>query len=661
MDLAHSPTLAAPSAEAGERLVAGARAGEYVVEKFVGAGAMGEVYAGRHPVIGKRVAIKVLRRELASSPDAAERFTREARAAGAIDHPNVVDVFAFGRLDDGRLYLVMDFVDGVTLRARLADGPLDLLAALNVLAPIADALDTAHARGVIHRDLKPDNIVVSNAHGVFVLDFGIAKLVSSANDGATGPGTLTGQGTWLGTPGYMAPEQWSADGARAASDRYALGVIAYELLVGKLPFAASSVPQMMEQHFRAEVPAVSASGKTIPPALDPVLRRALAKDPDARYATAREFVDALRAAAGTGVGARAAVAPPEHRSRVPIVPAVAGVAVLGAMIGGVLVLRGGDKRDDDRPTEPAADRGATTGEPRSTVVLDSIPTGAEVISGSGSELDNRAAIVLGKTPVKLEVPADGTLAVAIAKPGYVVVHRTLRAADRELSVRLDAIDRFAGTWRLPRGELRRLERKGDVVDVYKVAAVGEAGTFWSHYAFVGAPTASGVAFAVDEDIVDPRAPHEESCRVRAHVEYRYEPASDALELRRDKVTIDLRDGRCVVHGRTVEAHALERVDRARDAVTELAPAGEIKKLKVVNKPKSIGKTPPPQKQPPPPAKNVSPPVQSEMQAPPNEQPSLPQKGNANNVDQAPAQQQQQQAPQPQPQPAPTKAKKKSAS
>ena len=300
--LAHSPTLAATSAQLpGERLAEGTSVGEYVVERFLGAGAMGEVYAGKHPVIGKRVAIKVLRRDAAGG-EAAERMIREARATSAIDHPNVIDIFALGRLDDGRLYLVMDLVDGQSLRAALANGPLPADELLAILDALADALDAAHARGVIHRDLKPDNIMVRDKR-VFVLDFGLAKLVASAHsDQPIAPGTLTGQGTWLGTPGYMAPEQWSVDGAGPASDRYALGVIAFELLAGSLPFAASSVPAMMEQHFRAAVPSVSSRGPAhVPAAVDDVLRRAMAKDPAARFATARAMVDALRDAMGTGV------------------------------------------------------------------------------------------------------------------------------------------------------------------------------------------------------------------------------------------------------------------------------------------------------------------------------------------------------------------------
>ncbi|MBZ0233468.1 MAG: serine/threonine protein kinase, partial [Deltaproteobacteria bacterium] len=265
--IAQDPTVEGgrtPGAAAGgvDELAAGSAAGEYVVERRLGGGAMGDVYAGRHPVIDKKVAIKVLKRELAARADSAERFLREARAVNQIDHANVVDVFALGRLDDGRLYLVMDLLDGESLRARLARGPMAPDVTLAVLAQIAQALDVAHARGVIHRDLKPDNIMLTGPAArpvAHVLDFGIAKLVADAA-GERALETLTGQGAWLGTPAYMAPEQWSADGATAASDRYALGIVAYEMLTGKPPFAATTLPGMMEQHFRGDVPSVTSSG-----------------------------------------------------------------------------------------------------------------------------------------------------------------------------------------------------------------------------------------------------------------------------------------------------------------------------------------------------------------------------------------------------------------
>ena len=601
--LAHSPTLTAtpPHDDDERRLDAGAKVGEYVVERFIGAGAMGEVYAGRHPVIGKRVAIKVLRHELAASAEAAERFIREARAVNQIEHENVVDVFAFGRLDDGRLYLVMDLVEGRSLRAHLIDGPLDVSRALAILDTIADALDAAHARGVVHRDLKPDNIVLSSATPpkVFVLDFGIAKLITTANAGeASGPGTLTGQGTWLGTPGYMAPEQWSVDGAGPASDRYALGVIAFELLSGVQPFSATSVPGMMEQHFRAEVPALSSRGAVgVPAAIDKVLERALAKDPDARFPTARAFVDALRAAAGTSAQrARSAAASPGGQ-RTLWLPALAGAAVLGIAIVVVIM-----SRED---TRPAARAQPPVSEPEPgmlPIMVSSTPSGAEV---------RQAGSVRGKTPLRIEARSGDLVELAITKPGYLPATRSLTVGDGALvvEVSLQEVKEFVSTWKLANGELRELRRNGDQVDVFKRSEVhGGTPTFFKHYDFVRADR--GVAFGADDEVVDPRAPNDPRCHVRVHVEYRYDPATDVLEQRRDKVKIGFHDGSCVVQSREVEPTRLTRVDRGRDEVEISAPVGlpqkePTKQAKPTRKTAPATKTVPKQGKVAAPAKNVA--------------------------------------------------------
>jgi serine/threonine protein kinase len=565
--LAHSPTLTATTPrDDAERFAPGAQVGEYVIERFVGAGAMGEVYAGRHPVIGKRVAIKVLRNDLAASAEAAERFIREARAVNQIDHENVVDVFAFGRLDDGRLYLVMDLVEGKSLRAALVDGPLDIDLALAILDTIADALDAAHARGVVHRDLKPDNIVLSNATPpkVFVLDFGIAKLVSTANAGEqTGPGTLTGQGTWLGTPGYMAPEQWSADGAGPASDRYALGVIAFELLSGAPPFSASSVPGMMEQHFRADVPALSARGAVgLPAALDKVLARALAKDPDARFPTARAFVDALRAAAGSGARrARGAAAAPSS-SRKPWVPAIAGAGVLAIAVVVVVMSR----QQPNKPSvAPRIDDDPAPGKLAIEVV--SSPPGAEIkVNGQ----------LRGVAPMKIEGAQGESVELTFTKPGYLPETKTykVQAGGNLVQANLHEVVRFEGVWKLGNGELRELDRNGDQVDVYKVTA-GHGGekTFFKRYEFVRAD--EGIAFATNDEIVDARAPNDPRCHVPVHVEYRYDPSRDVLEQRREKVKISFQDGSCVVASREVEPTTLARVDQSADDIVISAPVGRV--------------------------------------------------------------------------------------
>jgi tRNA A-37 threonylcarbamoyl transferase component Bud32 len=560
--LEHGPTLRASTADgSGERMGPGAKVGDYVVDRYIGAGAMGEVYAGTHPLIGKRVAIKLLKRELSASAEGAERFLREARAVNQVDHPNVIDVFAFGRLDDGRLYLVMDLVDGRSLRSTLEDGPLDVATALDILGQIADALDAAHARGVVHRDLKPDNIVIAKGSPprVFVLDFGIAKLVTRAAE-ASGNGTLTGQGTWLGTPGYMAPEQWSADGAGPASDRYALGVMAFELLSGKLPFSAPSLPAMMEQHFRAPVPALSTKGAVAAlSTFDPVLARAMAKDPDARYPSARELVDALRAATGT----RAKRAPTSARRN--WMPAAVGGGVLALAFGAVVMSRGGGDRQD----RPAASTGMIH------VDVYSVPDGAEVSRGGKLVgTTNRATV---------DVRPGDAIAVDIRKPGYRNEHRELVAPDKDtrVDVTLAAETGFEGVWRLPTGELRAFKRSDERVEVYKLESVSGPREFFRNYELRLADT--GVAFAGHEEYVDARVPNDPRCHVQLEVDYHYEPKSDELELRRQKAAIDIRDGHCVLAASPMgEAKRLTRVDRdVSDARWTEAPAGGPKFDKTV--------------------------------------------------------------------------------
>lgn len=536
------------SATDAARLAPGVKAGDYVVDRFLGAGAMGEVYAGKHPDIGKRVAIKVLKPQLATSAEAAERFKREARVVNQIDHPNVIDVFAFGRLDDGRLYLVMDLVDGDTLRAAVADGPMEVDRALDVLDQIADALDAAHAKGVVHRDLKPDNVMLAGAK-VFVLDFGIAKLLSTET---SNPATLlTGQGAWIGTPSYMAPEQWSAEGAGPASDRYALGVMAFELLSGKLPFSAATLPQMMEQHFRAPVPALSTRGAAVARStFDPVLARAMAKDPTKRFPSAKELVAALRAVAG--------------KERVPLsprrmLPAVMGAGVLGIAVVGVVLARD----DGGAPSReaPAANGGLVQLEVRS------IPKHAAVMRGETQ---------FGTTPTTLEVKTGEEIDLTIRKPGFTPEHKKLAAtaATRAVDIVLTQINGFEGTWMLPDGQLRAFTRSGDEhVDVFKLASLRGEKEFYRKFHLEDAP--AGVRFAATDTIIDQRAPAEPSCQVPVRVEYLYDPQADALVVRPESVETAFQDGRCVVHNRElVDAVPLARARTENVEVrTTHAPVG----------------------------------------------------------------------------------------
>lgn len=266
---------------AGAELARGTRVGDYEIEGKIGEGAMGAVYRAVHPAIGKRVAVKVMNPRLGADAGAIERFTREARSVAAIRHPGIVDVFGFGALDDGRAYLVMEWLDGVSLATRLDQGTLPPDEALEILDQIARALEAAHDKGIIHRDLKPDNIFLQHVARerpiVKLLDFGLVKLAFEERlDSKTQTGQL------LGTPVYMSPEQCRGKGVDHRTDIYAVGCIAYEMICGRVPFVADNIAELIAAHL-GEVPPLPRSLRPdIPPALDACMFAMLAKEPARR-------------------------------------------------------------------------------------------------------------------------------------------------------------------------------------------------------------------------------------------------------------------------------------------------------------------------------------------------------------------------------------------
>jgi len=233
----HEEPVAIEDVDSSE-LVAGTDVGGYVIDGELGRGGMGVVYSARHPVIGKRAAIKVLKPSLSNNPATIERFIQEARSVNAIGHPNIVDIFDFDMLPDGRRFLVMDLLEGESLRKRIKRGPLPVAEAVMVIDEIASALDAAHAKGFIHRDLKPDNVfLVANPgrYDVKLLDFGLAKLTPN-NVMVRDRAYRTATGAQLGTPDYMSPEQLRGDkNIDHRTDVYALGVVAFEIITGKRP------------------------------------------------------------------------------------------------------------------------------------------------------------------------------------------------------------------------------------------------------------------------------------------------------------------------------------------------------------------------------------------------------------------------------------------
>ncbi|MGZ3429449.1 MAG: serine/threonine-protein kinase, partial [Polyangia bacterium] len=274
----------------------GATVGNYQVLQKIGAGAMGNVFLAHHPVIGKRVALKVIHPELATNEEMLSRFFNEARAVTQIGHENIVDVQDFGQTPDGDSFIVMELLEGASLGDRLKqEGTLSVPRATHITLQLADGLAAAHARGIIHRDLKPDNIFLIQRGGdpdfVKILDFGLAKL--SGPSQAMSHQTKTG--SLLGTPHYMAPEQ--AENVKKVDNRadvYSLGCILFQMLTGRVPFPGEGFGEVLVRHVREPPPLPSRLNPAVPPALEKIVLHALAKKPEFRFASMDEFRSALR-------------------------------------------------------------------------------------------------------------------------------------------------------------------------------------------------------------------------------------------------------------------------------------------------------------------------------------------------------------------------------
>jgi eukaryotic-like serine/threonine-protein kinase len=341
------------SALGGGDLPPGFAVGEYRIERLIGRGGMGAVYAAEQPEIGAPVAIKVLAAELSRDPRLVKRFVDEARAVNKIRHPNIIDIFAFGRLADGREYFVMEYLEGETLAARLAAGPLPRAEARPLLLQICEALEAAHREKIVHRDLKPENLwIATPRHGqpyIKVLDFGIAKLVETREASMT-----TEEGLAIGTPFFMSPEQCRGEAVDHRSDVYALGVLLYLMFSGRLPFEGATFLGVVTQQITA-TPVPPSAYRPVPERLERLILSCLAKDPAQRPSSARALGHELGNVLGDSVAAETlpAASAPSRAARSGKRPLLVA-AVVCALASAALMLALRTRREPPLPARVAA-------------------------------------------------------------------------------------------------------------------------------------------------------------------------------------------------------------------------------------------------------------------------------------------------------------------
>ena len=324
-------------------LEAGRQLGPYEIVSAIGAGGMGEVYKARDTRLDRTVAIKVLPEHVAADPDLKQRFEREAKTISSLNHPHICTLYDIGS-QDGIDFLVMEYLEGETLAARLTKGALPLDQALRYAAEIADALDKAHRKGITHRDLKPGNIMITKA-GTKLLDFGLAKLKQPAAGAGgmsalpTASAGLTMQGTILGTLQYMSPEQLEGKDADARTDSFAFGAVLYEMATGRKAFEGGSQASLITAIMSGDPPAMASLQPMSPPALDQIVKTCLAKDPEDRWQSAADLGRQLKIVQG---GSQPSVAVPAMVTPQPGswrqgIPLALGTLVVGSVITGVAV------------------------------------------------------------------------------------------------------------------------------------------------------------------------------------------------------------------------------------------------------------------------------------------------------------------------------------
>ena len=367
---ASDPSPLAPAADSPIR-VGQVLDGRYQIREMLGEGGMGAVYTAEHLSLRKLVALKVIRAEFAGNEEIAARFSREAMATAQLDHPNVASALDYGTLPDGGAYLVTQLVRGRSLESHRSAGRMPWKQVCDLGAQIADALAAAHAIHIVHRDLKPDNLLLEPRDDgnflVKVLDFGVARITAGAS---LPTGDLTRMGTVIGTPGYMAPEQAMGESVDYRVDLYALGVILWECVSGRILWNGDTVSDLFTRQLSGPAPPLAAEVPGIPPELGAIVDLLLDRNPKRRPESARQVRDALRRMShGTLVLPPATPVLPVPRSGVPrwAVPAGAGVMLVLLVIA-VLLSRSGDHTE--KPSEPAAADTAPTADVRAGDAVD---------------------------------------------------------------------------------------------------------------------------------------------------------------------------------------------------------------------------------------------------------------------------------------------------
>jgi eukaryotic-like serine/threonine-protein kinase len=474
---ASSVSIQSPSSKRKDPYVGCVIDGRYRVESIIGEGGMGIVYLCKHSVIGKRVAMKVLRADLARDQEVTTRFLNEARAASAIGNPHIIDISDFGQLPDGSTYFVMEHLVGEALTKVIETSqPIPINRILHIARQLGEALAAAHDAGIVHRDLKPDNIILvtrgNEKDFVKVLDFGIAKV-------STAEGGLTRAGTVFGTPHYMSPEQAAGTAIDHRGDIYSFGVILYEMASGRVPFDADNFMGILTQHmYKAPVPirALVPVIRDVPPGLEAIILKCLSKRPEHRYQSMRHLVaelekvqngivpdavpelmdrsggfsvptDYFRSAAA--IGAVAPAAPNRvTKSRWPLYAGLAGVLAAVVIVVAIFAqsTAGRATQVDHKPTvvpTPASAVPIVEAKHEDSHAARQVVLAAQPLDAHGFI----ANVDVGPSPIVVDIPEATTKVIEIRRAGFVTKSVALDGTEGRLSV---VLDRRSGRRDVPR-------------------------------------------------------------------------------------------------------------------------------------------------------------------------------------------------------------------